>query len=158
MSVFLSRLFLTWRIWALLAPCTHQLLLAPDLVLSLPGQLLLGYYGLHPLSLQPGCLLLHPPPLLLQPHGPVQLLLKLYRTKSANTQENYSMRWKNSLLGFLRHSGAIINLWNNTFVLLKAVVHDLFGLWTLKMNQDLLVTRHDKSCEQWVIFFFSGCC
>lgn len=79
MSVFLSRLS---HVKDLSTSCTHQLLLALDLVLSLPGQLLLGYYGLHPLSLQPGRLLLHPPPLLLQPHGPFQLLLKLYRTKS----------------------------------------------------------------------------
>lgn len=62
---------------------THQLLLAPQLVLSLPCQLLLGDYGLHPLSLQPGRLLLGSPPLLLQPHGPLQLLLKLYGRKTA---------------------------------------------------------------------------
>lgn len=62
---------------------TYQLLLAPQLVLSLPGQLLLGYYGLHPLSLQPGRLLLRSLPLLLQPHGPLQLLLKLYGTETA---------------------------------------------------------------------------
>lgn len=62
---------------------THELLLTPNLVLSLPLQLLPGYDGLHPLSLQSGSFLLCPPSFLLQPYRPVQLLPELCRAQVA---------------------------------------------------------------------------